>query len=66
MMRGTPALDEVTNTRRSRVWAHRDRDDVVIAPGFDVGGIEPDIGPLALDRPGEEGRHPLVDLTAQA
>src|SRR3546814_13172490 len=42
-----------------------DRDDVVITPGFDVGGVEPDIGPLALDRVAEEGLHPLVDLAAQ-
>src|SRR3546814_9054924 len=33
----------------------RDRDAVVIAPGLDVGGVEPDIGPLALDRTTEEG-----------
>src|SRR5712692_4241048 len=43
----------------------RDRDDVVIAPCLDVGGVEPDIGPLALDRATEEGLHPLVDLAAQ-
>ena len=43
----------------------RDRDDVVVAPGFDVGGVEPDIGPVALDGPAEEGLHPLVDLGAE-
>src|SRR5713226_3312930 len=43
----------------------RDRDDVVIAPCLDVGGVEPDIGPLALDRATEEGLYPLVDLAAQ-
>src|SRR4051812_46723755 len=43
---------------------HRDRDDVVVASGFDVGGIEPEIGPLTLDRATEECLHPLVDLAA--
>src|SRR5216683_2126331 len=28
----------------------RDRDDMVVAPCFNVSGIQPDIGPLALDR----------------
>src|SRR5882757_7759223 len=27
----------------------RDRDDVMVAPCFDVSGIQPDIGPLAFD-----------------
>ena len=44
----------------------RDRDDVVVAPCFDVSGIQPDIGPLALDRAAQEGLDALVDLTAQA
>jgi hypothetical protein len=38
----------------------------VIAPDLHIGGVQPDIGPVALDRPGEEGVHALVDLTAQA
>jgi hypothetical protein len=41
------------------------RDDAVIAPSFDIGGIEPDIGPLAFYRPVQEGLNPLVDLAAQ-
>ncbi len=41
------------------------RDDAVVATGFDVGGIEPNIGPLALDRSVQEGLNPLVDLAAQ-
>ena len=45
---------------------HRDRDDVVIAAGFDVGGIQPQIRPFAFDRAVQEGLHPLVDLAAQA
>src|ERR1019366_7462375 len=44
---------------------YRDRDDVVVAPGFDVGGVEPDVRPFALDRAGQEGLHALVDLAAQ-
>src|SRR6202035_3265007 len=44
----------------------RDRDDVVVASGFDVGGIQPHIGPLALDRAAQEGLDSLVDLAAQA
>src|SRR3979490_2765770 len=39
---------------------------MVVAPCFDVSGIQPDIGPLALDRAAKEGLHPLVDLAAQA
>ena len=42
------------------------RDNVVIAADFDVGGVQPEIGPVALDRPGQEGIHTLVDLAAQA
>jgi hypothetical protein len=37
----------------------------VIAPDFDVGGVQPDIRPIAFNGPGEEGVHPLVDLAAQ-
>ena len=44
----------------------RDRDDVVVAPCFDVSGIQPDIGPFALDGAAQEGLHPLVDLAAQS
>ena len=43
----------------------RDRDDVMVAPGFDIGGVEPDVGPVALDRAAEEGLHPLVYLRAE-
>jgi hypothetical protein len=45
---------------------HRDGDDVVVAPHLQIGGIEPDIGPLAFDLPPQECIHPLVDLAAQA
>jgi|ERR1700712_358394 len=44
---------------------HRDRDDVMVTPRFDVGRIEPHVRPLALDRPGQEGLHPSVDLAAE-
>src|SRR5438045_1713138 len=38
----------------------------MVAPCFDVSGIQPDIGPLALDWAAQEGLHPLVDLAAQS
>jgi hypothetical protein len=38
---------------------------LVIAADFDVSGVEPDIRPVAFDRPCEQGVRPLVDLTAQ-
>ena len=53
------------------VGVHRDRDDdrhaddPVIAPGFDVGGIEPQIRPLPLDGPVQKGADPLVGLGAE-
>src|SRR3954467_4588798 len=37
----------------------------MIAAGFDVGGIEPQIRPIALDRPVQESLHPLVDLATE-
>ncbi len=58
-----------TPRRPSGVDANRDgdgdRDDPPGLPHFDVGGIEPQIGPVALDRTGEERLHALVDLGAQ-
>jgi hypothetical protein len=42
-----------------------DRDDAPGLTDFDVGRIEPKIWPLALDRPGKEGVHTLVDLAAE-
>ena len=38
----------------------------MVAPNFDVGGVEPEVWPVAFDRPSEEGVHPLVDLAAEA
>jgi hypothetical protein len=43
----------------------RDADDAPAFALFEVGGIEPQIGPFALQRPFEEGIHPLVDVLAQ-
>ncbi len=51
---------------------HRDRDlttkssqgDLVVAPGLHVGGIQPDIRPVAFDRPRQEGVDALIDLAA--
>jgi hypothetical protein len=45
---------------------HRDRDDSAGFAHLHVGGVDPEIGPIALDRPLEEGAHALVDLGAQA
>jgi len=52
---------------------HGDRDDVVVASDFDVGRIEPEIWPLTLDRPREEGvqapfqgQQPPASLAARA
>ena len=45
---------------------HAKRDDAVVAPDLDVGGVQPDIRPMTLDRPGQEGVDALVDLTEQA
>ena len=52
------------------VHAHGDDDgggnDAVVAPDLDVGGVQPDVGLIALDRAGEEGVHALINLAAQA
>src|SRR3954452_9976219 len=45
---------------------HRPRDDAPGLSRFDVGGVDPEIGPFALDRAGEEGIHALVDLLDKA
>lgn len=42
-----------------------DRDDAAVLPDLHVGGIDPQVRPIALDRPVEEGPDPLVDLFAQ-
>src|SRR6185437_9916690 len=44
---------------------HRYRYYMMVTPRFDVGGIQPEIRPVALDRPVQEGLHPLVDLDAE-
>jgi len=41
-------------------------DDAPAFPDFEVCRIQPEIGPRALERPGQEGVHPLVDLGAEA
>src|SRR5271169_2096974 len=38
---------------------------MMVAPGFDVSSVEPEIRPVALDRPAQEGLHPLVDLATE-
>ncbi len=42
-----------------------DRDDLVVAPDLHVGGVQPDIGPVALDRTVEEGVHTLIYLATE-
>jgi hypothetical protein len=51
------------------VGAHRHydrhRDDAAVLADFDVGGVDPQVGPVALDRPIQEGLHANIDLLAQ-
>src|SRR6202008_3652281 len=44
---------------------HRDRDDPTVLAHPHVGGVDPQIRPVALDRTGEERLHLVVDLTTQ-
>ena len=44
---------------------HRHGHDVPVPPGFHVGGVQPHVGPVPLDRAGQKSLHPLVDLGAQ-
>jgi hypothetical protein len=39
--------------------------DAAVLADLHVGRVDPEIGPVAFDRPLEEGLHPLVDLLAQ-
>jgi hypothetical protein len=39
---------------------------VVITADLHVRSVQPDIGPIAFDRPVQEGLHALIDLLAQA
>ena len=43
-----------------------DRDDAAGLADLHVGGVDPQIRPIALDRPVEEGFDALVDLLAQS
>jgi site-specific DNA recombinase len=45
---------------------HGRGDDPAGLSRLQVGGVDPQVRPFALDRPGEKGVHPLVDLLAQA
>ena len=44
---------------------HRDRDDPPVLADLHIGGVDPQVGPVALDRAVEEGVDALVDLLAQ-
>lgn len=52
-----------------RVYANRHycryRHDPSGLPLLEVGRVDPQVRPVALDRPVQEGLHPLVDLRAQ-
>ena len=43
----------------------RDRDDPPALALLEIGGVEPEIGPVAVQRPLQEGLDPLVDLPAE-
>lgn len=43
-----------------------DRDDTPRLPHLQVGGVDPHVGPIALDGTVEERLHALVDLLTQA
>jgi hypothetical protein len=42
-----------------------DRDDAPALADLQVGCIQPEIGPVAVERPLQEGADPLVDLLAE-
>jgi hypothetical protein len=42
-----------------------DRDDTPRLPHLQVGGVDPDIGPIAFDGTIQERFHPIVDLLAE-
>src|SRR5208283_4124494 len=44
---------------------HGGRDDAAAPPHLQIGRVEPDVGPVALDGPAKEGFDLLVDLLAQ-
>lgn len=44
---------------------HRNRHDAPLLAHLHVGGVDPQIGPIALDRASEERLHLVVDLRAQ-
>src|SRR4051794_6138174 len=44
---------------------HGDRDHAAILTYLQVGRVDPEIRPVALDRPLEEGLHPTVDLLTE-
>src|SRR4051794_3356688 len=43
----------------------RDRDDAAALALFEVGGVQPEVGPLAAERAIEERPDPVVDVLAQ-
>jgi len=43
----------------------RDRDDPAAAPDLEAGGVDPETGPVPLERAVQEGLHLAVDLFAE-
>jgi hypothetical protein len=41
-----------------------DRHDPALLAHLHIGGVDPEVRPIALDRPVEKGVHPFVDLLA--
>ena len=61
----TQADDLAPSFGRDRHGDYRcNRDDTAAIADFEVGGIEPEIRPLPVDRSVEEGAHPLIDVLA--
>src|SRR4051812_31547478 len=58
-----------TSRRPSLLSAHRDdhsdRDNAPVLAHLHVGGVDPQIGPVAFERALQEGLHLVVDLRAQ-
>jgi hypothetical protein len=44
---------------------HGDRDDAAVLAHLHVGGVDPRVRPVALDRAGQKSLHLLVDLRAE-
>ncbi len=50
---------------RADGYDDRHRDDATVLAHLDVGRVDPEVRPVAFDRPVEEGLHPHIDVLAQ-